>query len=165
MDPSDISTETTRRLVCVPDLPWPDLVAAASRKLGRARVHPLLQEDLYRGERGRTYEALAWKPGRVMHGSDVRSALRAQGFEGNPAVFVAWAMSVGLSASHDRCITVPCPDRLFSYKGKDDLALCLLRGYQTCGFGSSLTVSRVGKPMHTQWTFVAFREADAPRPG
>ena len=156
----------TRQIVRVPDLPWHELVTSAARKLGRARIHPyLLKEDLYRGERGRTYEALAWEPGHVIHGSDVHSRFKDLGFDGNPAVFVVWTMSSTMPASRDRYITIPDQDRVICHKGMDDLAPCLLRGYRAIGWGCSLTLSRVFKPMHTVWTFVSFREVEAPLPG
>jgi hypothetical protein len=161
----DIVSET-RGIVCVPDLPWRDLIAAASRKLGREHIHEcLLKEDLYRGERGRTYEAIAWKSGRVVHGVDVYARFRQMEFVGNPVVFVAWSLSMIDSTVRDRFITVPDRDRTFRYKGREDLALCLLRGYRTCGYGCSLTLSMVFKPMHTHWSFVAFKEIEAPHPG
>jgi hypothetical protein len=156
----------TLQIVRVPDLPWCELVTSAARKLGRARVHPLLvKEDLFRGERGRVYEALVWKPGTVIHGAKVRAHFKDLGFQGNLAAFVAWAMSSEIAASCERCVTITDDQSHFSLRGIEDLAPCLLRGFHASGYGCSLTLSRVLKPMHTHWTFVAFREAEAPQPG
>ncbi len=156
----------TRQIVRVPDLSWDGLVASAARKLGRARVHPLLLKgDLYRGERGRTYEALVWKPETVIHGAEIRALFKDLGFQGNLAAFVAWVMSSDIAASCERCITITDDQSHFSLRGIDDLSPCLLRGYRGSGYGCTLTLSRVLKPMHTHWTFVAFRDVEAPQPG
>jgi len=156
----------TRQIVRVPDLSWRELLASAVRKFGRARVHPhLFKEDLSQGERGRAYEAVSWKPGCVIHGSRAHSRLKELGFEGNPTVFVAWAVSSISSTARDRFVTIPDRERFVRFSYKDDLALCLLRGYHACGWGCRLTLSRVFKPMNTFWTFVAFREVEASRPG
>ncbi|MFH1078122.1 MAG: hypothetical protein V1745_02460 [Patescibacteria group bacterium] len=124
-------------------------------------MHPILQDDLYRGERGRSYEAVVWKPGRVIEGLEARSWLKRQGFDGNFAVFVAWSLSMIDPTVRDRFITIPDRTLLLTYKRKENMSLCLLRGYRICGWGCSLTLSAALVPLHTHWSFVAFREMAA----
>jgi hypothetical protein len=141
-----------RDLIQVPDLSAVELIKLAQEKLGLTYLDPDYAKYAFlHDERGKTYEAKVWKPGReVVPATEVREHF-TDGFVGNTAAFTAWLIKHDPEGYH---ASIPADDRLFQH-GSSLCAPGFLRA-------ESDRQLRLSDDVRYRWggdcSFVAFRE-------
>lgn len=139
-------------LVTVPDLTPANLVAQVHDTLTLTDFNESYASwDFIRDERGKTYEVLVWKPGRVVTSDEVRKHFAALGADGNTAAFLVWIVK---NDPKGWFVSIPSQDARLFQQAADFAA----PGYYRGAGDRMLGFKFVDTEFHEDYCFIAFRE-------